>query len=680
MEDRCCEILVGQLLPAAQGTFVKPKGSVDLDEDIVSRIRGLLEDSKTRAVVHLAPTRRSSNQSLPTQKPAEALARPLASIPAASTLSTVNTLDLIRVTLSLSSDRSSHSSPGLNKDGKASSDGAMSTRSSMKSESNPRIDQCRPGRTGRKADASRNGKRGAALMQHQRQSRLPWLDGNKSKPTVSRLPGLFVEDDKQLSKDSPRSPLSQSGDASSPSMSTLPQTQQPISNDQATVNSNDALPVLSSSVAPQHETRPLHQPKPRNQASRLAPRFSTGQGRPADDIYSHESQPAYPLAALARDLRPSRSSPSLPREIPPKSAPSAAVEQSTGSPSPLSGGPHPARYAATGPQVVKSRAQNLRESISSLEQLIGEASQLAQNAARDHQSDELPKILGEAAQAIHEAAQVRDNQRQAMEVPLAEAGGAVPYDLSPSGSSDEESTYSQASSISSSPPQSLKGPVGHVVKETPATVLPESARASARPVPTTVDWGYTNSRAVAENDVPSTLYGPVRKRQPRPGARFESSPLREEVIPHSEQSERKEVPQLLPRKSSLANQRRNQPEGLLSGADISRNQRGYGTPPTGRQGPNAGQNWGRDKFDERDYIGGDDLKGKRHITLGDNQRWSLHHHRRQPIARNWSTSRKRFTAAVACLNTALIGVLIGIYVSREPIVYVCSPTSSPDPG
>lgn len=39
------------------------------------------------------------------------------------------------------------------------------------------------------------------------------------------------------------------------------------------------------------------------------------------------------------------------------------------------------------------------------------------------------------------------------------------------------------------------------------------------------------------------------------------------------------------------------------------------------------------------------------------------HHRRQPIARNWSTGKKRLTAIIACLNTSLLGIIIGVYVS-----------------
>lgn len=79
-------------------------------------------------------------------------------------------------------------------------------------------------------------------------------------------------------------------------------------------------------------------------------------------------------------------------------------------------------------------------------------------------------------------------------------------------------------------------------------------------------------------------------------------------------------------------------------------------------------NWGSDKYDEKDYVSTDALKGKNHIILGDNQQWSIHHHRRQPIARNWSTPRKRFTAGIACINTALVGVIIGIYAGEVPAI------------
>ena len=43
-------------------------------------------------------------------------------------------------------------------------------------------------------------------------------------------------------------------------------------------------------------------------------------------------------------------------------------------------------------------------------------------------------------------------------------------------------------------------------------------------------------------------------------------------------------------------------------------------------------------------------------------------HQRQPIARNWSTGKKRLTATFACINTALLGIIVGIYVSNWPLL------------
>ncbi|KAL5119792.1 hypothetical protein ACEQ8H_002398 [Pleosporales sp. CAS-2024a] len=57
--------------------------------------------------------------------------------------------------------------------------------------------------------------------------------------------------------------------------------------------------------------------------------------------------------------------------------------------------------------------------------------------------------------------------------------------------------------------------------------------------------------------------------------------------------------------------------------------------------------------------------------------FSLHrHHRRQPIARNWTTSKKRATATIACINTALLGIIVGIYAGQVPrIQYVLADES-----
>jgi hypothetical protein len=71
---------------------------------------------------------------------------------------------------------------------------------------------------------------------------------------------------------------------------------------------------------------------------------------------------------------------------------------------------------------------------------------------------------------------------------------------------------------------------------------------------------------------------------------------------------------------------------------------------------------GHNTFDNSQQSRGVDLE--KHAGLGKpRHRWHLGHARHEPIARKWSTFRKRFSASVACLNTALVGYILGVYVS-----------------
>lgn len=61
------------------------------------------------------------------------------------------------------------------------------------------------------------------------------------------------------------------------------------------------------------------------------------------------------------------------------------------------------------------------------------------------------------------------------------------------------------------------------------------------------------------------------------------------------------------------------------------------------------------------------LKRKHHFSLRSHQGFSFGHHvRRQPIARKWRTLRKRITATIACINTAFLGYVIGVYAGEVP--------------
>ncbi|KAH6609513.1 major facilitator superfamily transporter [Trichoderma cornu-damae] len=63
------------------------------------------------------------------------------------------------------------------------------------------------------------------------------------------------------------------------------------------------------------------------------------------------------------------------------------------------------------------------------------------------------------------------------------------------------------------------------------------------------------------------------------------------------------------------------------------------------------------------------LRRRSHVSLRGAQGFSLAKSRkRQPTARDWSPVRKRFVATVACVSTALVGVILGIYAGLVPSI------------
>lgn len=65
-----------------------------------------------------------------------------------------------------------------------------------------------------------------------------------------------------------------------------------------------------------------------------------------------------------------------------------------------------------------------------------------------------------------------------------------------------------------------------------------------------------------------------------------------------------------------------------------------------------------------------DLNGNRHVDINnDIEAFDLHEScNHQPVARDWPNSRKRFAATVACINTACMGIIIGIYAGEVPAI------------
>ena len=73
----------------------------------------------------------------------------------------------------------------------------------------------------------------------------------------------------------------------------------------------------------------------------------------------------------------------------------------------------------------------------------------------------------------------------------------------------------------------------------------------------------------------------------------------------------------------------------------------------------------RERSANKDYT----LNDRHHVSVRESHGFSLSRsHRRSPIARDWSTSRKRFVATVTCITTAFMGMVIGIYAGEVPAI------------
>ena len=63
------------------------------------------------------------------------------------------------------------------------------------------------------------------------------------------------------------------------------------------------------------------------------------------------------------------------------------------------------------------------------------------------------------------------------------------------------------------------------------------------------------------------------------------------------------------------------------------------------------------------------LKDRHHFSIHEPRGFSLSRsHRRSPIARDWSIARKRCVAIVACITTAFMGLVVGIYAGEVPAI------------
>lgn len=335
---------------------------------------------------------------------------------------------------------------------------------------------------------------------------------------------------------------------------------------------------------------------------------------------------------------------------------------------------------------------------------VQEALALARKAAETHRGEDIPSNPDRAFSAVRDVPVLKHNPGKAR-VRAESVSTHTSSSTSPSTDDDPAPLFSLPGPFKPQHPAAV-----HHRPRTPGAASAKSARTAPKPaaltqpgVRTVWDEDWPNHRVGPEHpsvearpsendDVNSSAHdwawgsrGPTKPVVLQKNVQFPSAP------PAAQQSTREHVnlvnrgtntqqtvrstavdgpPVVPPRKSSLAT--RSTPirtaTGLFPATDEP-DSPGHGESfSTGARIDSNSRQWGADKFDDKDFESYEDrLKGVNHIVLRDGEEFHLGY-KPQPIARNWSDRRKRWTAFVTCLNTALIGMLIGIYAGEVPAI------------
>ena len=483
-----------------------------------------------------------------------------------------------------------------------------------------------------------------------RKTRLPWLQENRWKNDTRSAAGIPSETQAR-NRANKQVPISFPGDANSGPTPDLSEQRAPDTDS----DESPAFSLVFEEAPDSPEKGPsrkirrggpkrqLYQPRPLQKKARVLTHSPNSTPSPRSQFLNNaEAQPAVPLASLTTDPNTPPAQRPKPPEVSTAPDPLPQTRRPPEDSLVHSRSMHPVHES----HAHQNHRDRIQESIAGLERMIQEAEELARRAADEQRDSEIPEILHEAHEAIQQASGVKDAQRQGVEVPLAEGGGAVPYEDDDEDLTDDDedkTTFSRTTSEEADVQPVVTQPqIGASPIRVPVVHEAGPNRTSHVAQPVETDFALPTSDRSPQHDTPSPRTNPVRQRQPHGGsARPAALPTDADVQNHIR---RHGEPPLLPRGTPVQ-------------------QRGYGHSPVGNTGSSSSYNWGRDKYDNEEYVSPEALRGRHHVTLRPNQKFSIHHHRRQPIARNWSTKRKRMVAAVACVNTALIGLLVGIYVS-----------------
>ncbi|KAF2868624.1 major facilitator superfamily domain-containing protein [Massariosphaeria phaeospora] len=283
--------------------------------------------------------------------------------------------------------------------------------------------------------------------------------------------------------------------------------------------------------------------------------------------------------------------------------------------------------------------RKLSNAIEGLEDLVEEAVEMAEDTADRKQVEEIYKIIESATDAVQEAATAPTRHLMQTVSPLPLSSSSSDF------SSGSESSYASQKPIESYQTQPTN--------------------------PETRDWAYSDQKDGADLPTTTTEYyaddikfgtgGPVlqpSRTQTAPREHIEYV-LRPAVVrDHS----RGRSPQRGPDPGPRRRRHRRSARGDDNSRSRTRNRR-HRSPTLGYFDPSVDEEDVRNNSPPR-------RPGGQELTVRDtvhHHTFSLRrHHRRQPIARNWHVGKKRIAATIACVNTALLGIIVGIYAGEVP--------------
>lgn len=314
--------------------------------------------------------------------------------------------------------------------------------------------------------------------------------------------------------------------------------------------------------------------------------------------------------------------------------------------------------------------RRISNAIEGLEDMVQEAVDIADDTAEHSQVEEIYEIIEDARQAIQEASGNPARHLMATSSPLPASSsshewddyGGYPRDLSPQ----------RPGRTPPLPPLTIQG---NTIDESAELVLSQVQldlqRGSA-----SVDWAYQPHRSptgTTSSSSRSTSDGRGRSRlstrsdlllPPDPTQAVPREHVDLVIRPMARDRSRGRPHRHNVRKCAVRSQKPHRHRRLRSLSPSDREARSRSLSRH-KERSSSKSSPSEESFDEEDIPPrqyGETLRVREQAQHTFSVR---RHHRRQPIARNWGTGKKRLTAIIACINTALLGIMIGVYVSSR---------------